>query len=155
MELNKEYTQINVNNFSGYNKDYNALSGKIIDKVGFTNCGGYDCQMLVITFTDKTFIAVGPDYNDDECRKDEPKLDNQYIYDPKCLNNGDYRYHSWTDSDGKLHFEEWIDMLRDLGLWIFTDEDAKAIIGRNTKAEEEREYQNYLRLKKKFEPETK
>jgi hypothetical protein len=155
MELNKEYTQINVNNFSGHNKDYNSLSGKVIDKVGFTNCGDYDCQMLVITFTDKTFIAVGPDYNDDECRKDEPKLENQYIPDPRCLNNGDYHCHSWTDPDGKLHFEEWIDILRDLGLWIFTDEDAKAIMDRNAKAEEEREYQNYLRLKKKFEPETK
>lgn len=151
MELNKEYKQINVHNFSGYNKDYNALKGKVVDKVGFYNRGEYDEQLFIITFTDKTFVAVGTEYNDSEGRKDEPLLENLYIYAPMCLNGGDYRCHSWVDDTGKLRFDEWIDILRDLGIWKFTDEDAKAIMDKKQKDEEDWEYRNYLRLKEKYE----
>ena len=148
MELNKEYTQISVNTFNG---DYSALKGKVIDKVAFTNKGSYDCQMLIIIFTDKTFIAVGPDYNDLERWKDEPTIGNYYVDDPRCINGGDFSVHSWTANDGKLRFEEWINILRDFGIWIFNEDDAKAIMEQKAKEEEEREYRTYLRLKEKFE----
>ena len=151
MELNKEYKQILVRDFSGHNKDYEALKGKVVDKVAFYNRGDYGQQMFIITFTDKTFVAVGPEYNDSEMYKDEPKIENQYIHDPMVLNGGDYRCHCWVDDKGALHFDEWIDILRDLGIWNFNDDDAKAIMDKKKQEEEDREYQNYLRLKEKFE----
>lgn len=151
MELNKEYKQINVDNFSGYHKNYDVLKGKVVDKVAFYNRGNYDEQMFIITFTDKTFIAIEPDYNDTDNHKDEPMLTNKYIHHPKCLNGGDYRVHSWTNIEGKLCFDEWINILRDLGIWIFNEDDAKAIMEQKAKEEEEREYRSYLRLKEKFE----
>ena len=36
MDSNKEYAQINVHTFSGYRKNYDALKGKVVDKVAFT-----------------------------------------------------------------------------------------------------------------------
>jgi hypothetical protein len=152
MDFNKEYKQISVHKFSGHNKDYDFLKGKVVDKVAFNNYGDYDGQLFIITFTDKTFVAVGPDYNDSETRKDEPKIENQFIMAPQCFNSGDFRCHSWTNSEGKLCFDEFITILRDLGIWEFTNEDAKAIMDQKAKDEEEREYQQYLRLKAKFEP---
>lgn len=151
MDINEEYTQISVNSFSGAHKNYDALKGKVVDKVAFTNRNSYDCQMLIITFTDKTFISVGVAYNDREGYKDESILENNWVLAPQSINNGDYSVHSWTDSDGKLCFDEWINILRDLGIWIFNEDDAKVIMEQKAKEEEEREYRNYLRLKEKFE----
>ena len=151
MELNKEYIQIIVDTTNTRNSDYETLKGKVVDKVGFVNCGTYDNQMLVIIFSDKTFIAFGPEYNDTVPFSGEPTIINRYKKKPKTINNGDYRCHSFVDTKGKLRFDQWIDTLRDLGLWIFTDEDAKEIMDARAKYEEEREYQNYLRLKEKFE----
>jgi hypothetical protein len=151
MDINKEYKQIPVTSFSGYRKDINFLQGKVVDKVGFTNRGSCDENMFIITFTDKTYIAIGADYNESEFHSDEPILDNKHISPPQCMNGGDYRCHSWVDSSGKLQFDEWINLLRECGIWEFTDEDAQAVMDMKAKDELEREYQNYLRLKKKFE----
>lgn len=151
MNINKEYKQISVNEFSGYHTDHDYLKGKVVDKVAFVNSENYDCQMFIITFTDKTFLAVGPDYDDREGYSNEPRLDNQWITAPQCINGGDYSLHSWVDSEGKLRFEDWIEALRSLGIWKFTDEDAKDIMEKKAKKEEDREYRNYLRLKAKFE----
>lgn len=74
---------------------------------------------------------------------------------PQNVNNGDYSVHSHVDDKGNVTFEEWINILRDLGIWQFTDVDALEIIEKKQKEEEEREYKNYLRLKKKFEGENK
>jgi len=150
MDINKEYKQISISDFKAGN--YNALSGKVVDKVAFTNTDGYDIQMIIITFTDKTFIAAGVDYNDSDGRKDEPMLENHWILPPQNVNGGDYSAHSWVDnSSGKLRFEEWINILRDLDIWKFTDEDAKAIMDKNAQQKEELEYKQYLLLKEKYE----
>ena len=155
MDSNKEYVQINVHTFSGYCKNYDALKGKVVDKVAFTDRNSYDTQMFIITFTDKTYICIGVGYNDSEFRKDEPQLENYYVLPPQNVNNGDYSAHSHVDEKGNVTFEEWINILRDLGIWQFTDVDALEIIEKKQKEEEEREYKNYLRLKKKFEGENK
>ena len=44
MDLNKDYKQISVRDFKVGN--YNALSGKIVNKVAFTNHESYDCQFI-------------------------------------------------------------------------------------------------------------
>lgn len=152
MDINKEYKQISVYSFSGNQTNYDALKEKVVDKVGFTNRDECDCQFLIITFTDKTFIAVGIDYNNSEYCEDEPQLDNYSVLPPQNINGGNYRACSWIDSSGKIHFENWINILRDIGIWQFSDVDATKIIEQHKKDEEDREYQKYLQLKAKFEP---
>lgn len=143
----KEYKQIIVSSL----KDYEELKGKIVDKVAFSNLGDYNEQMFIITFTDKTYVAVGTDYNDWEQYSREPKLKDYYVHNPKQINNGDFRNHIWVDSEGGLHFDRWIQILIDLGLWNFTMEDAQKIIEEHNADKEKKEYEEYLRLKEKFE----
>lgn len=151
MDINRDYKQISVRSFSGDRTDYNALKGKVVEKVGFTDRDSYDTQMLIITFTDKTFICVGVRYNLSDFHMNEPQLENYDVLPPQNVNNGDFNGHTYVDIDGNIRFETWIDILREVGIWQFTDEDALSIMKRQKKEEEEREYRNYLRLKKKFE----
>lgn len=151
MDINRDYKQISVHSFSGNRTDYNALKGKVVEKVGFTDRNSYDTQMFIITFTDKTFICVGVGYNDSDFHKDEPQLENYYVLPPQNVNNGNFSAHTYVDIEGNIKFETWFEILREVGIWQLTDEDALSIIERQEKEEEEREYQNYLRLKKKFE----
>ena len=161
MKLNKEYKQLRVNSFTGTRKrpdgmyeqymDYDALKGKVVDKVAFTDRGCSDENLFIITFTDKTFIAVGTHYRDIDDHDDEPQLENYCVMDPNCVNGGNYECHCWVGSDGKVIFDEWITILKDLGIWEMEDDEVIKIIEEDKKKEEEREYQQYLRLKEKFE----
>ena len=151
MELNKEFKQIHLHEFSGYRKNYDALSGKVIDKIAFSDSGNHDENIFIITFTDKTFIAVGTRYKDLEAHDDEPQLENFYVMDPKRVNNGNYGCHVRVSKDGEVRFDEWITILRDLGIWKMSDEEVLKIIEEDKKKETDREYQTYLRLKAKFE----
>lgn len=160
MDINKEYTQINVHSFSGYNTNYDALKGKVVDKVAFTDRDSYDTQMFIITFTDKTYVCIGVDVIPYKEHINGINLGNHYVLPPQCVNDGDYSVHSSVDKKGNVRFETWINILRDLGIWQFTDVDALEIIEKKQKEiekkkkeEEEREYKNYLHLKKKFEGE--
>ena len=74
MKLNKEYKQI----FLYGDSDYNLLKNKVVNKVAFTNTGNYDTHMCIIMFTDKTFIALGTGYDNE----DDPKLGNEIIIAP-------------------------------------------------------------------------
>ena len=147
-----EYKQISLNQLNTHGVcNYDALKGKVIDKVAFNNRGSYDEQSLTIVFTDKTFISVGLGYVDSE-RNDDMELQNNWISDPICYNiGGDFSCHISADDKGKLHFDRWIQILIDLGLWEMTMEEVQSIIEQKTKEKEEHEYQEYLRLKKKFE----
>lgn len=147
MERNKEYKQI-ILRAHEYNE---ALKGKVVDKVVFNDNGSYDTQFCIIMFTDKTYIAIGTGYKDLESGNDEPNLENYYVNSPGCVDSGCFDCHSWVDTEGNLHFYEWIQILKDLGLWIIDEKEAKKIIDRKNAEYEEREYQNYLRLKEKFE----
>lgn len=147
-----EYKQISLNQLHTHGvSNYDALKGKIVDKVAFNDRGPYDEQSLTIVFTDKTFISVGLGYVDSE-RNDDMELQNNWIVDPICYNiGGDFSCHIWADDKGKLHFDRWIQLLIDLGLWEMTMEEAQSVIEQKAKEKEEREYQEYIRLKKKFE----
>lgn len=143
MELNKEYKQIFLNE----GISYDTLKGKVVDKVGFTNFGNYDTHMCIITFTDKTFIALGTGYDDE----DDPKLGNEFIIEPQNWNNGNFRLYMHVNSDNKIIYSPYIRILRDLNIWQFTDEEELAIIEKQKKDKEDYEYREYLRLKEKFE----
>ena len=147
MKLNERFKQISVNSL----KDYSDLKGKVVDKVAFTNRDSYDEQMFIITFTDHTFVCVGTEYKDVDNGVYEPQLENNWIMDPQCVNSGNYDCHCYVKDDGTLKFDRWIEILRDLGIWELSEEETLEIIERDRKKEEEREYQNYLRLKAKFE----
>lgn len=147
MELNKEYEKIILAN----DTPYNALEGKVVDKVAFYNKGDYGQHICLITFTDKTYIALGADYEDLDAGKDEPKLRNHFICPPQCWNSGNFRHHMYVDNDGKIIYDRYIQILRDLGFWKFTDEEEMNIIKEDKKRKEDAEYQQYLRLKEKFE----
>lgn len=151
MKRNDEYKQL----FPHYGDEYDILKGKVVDKVAFMNRGDYDTQMFLILFTDKTYVCVGMEYANDYNK--DLQLEHNYMpwFSPTNVNTGDFSCHSWVDADGKIHFEKWIDVLRDFGIWEFTDEDAIEIMEKHKRQEEEREYQQYLRLKEKFEGKNK
>lgn len=149
MKLNSEYKQIHPVDFKD-NRD--ALKGKVVDKIGFVNRGYADENIFAITFTDKTFIAIGAGVSEwEEFYKDEPALENFYTINPN-------QYHSldkyvYLDNDGKpvIHQGSFVKVLTDLGIWDVTAEELQAWKEKHEKDEEEREYKNYLRLKEKFE----
>lgn len=149
MELNKNLKQISLHNLA---EDYNALKGKVVDKVAFNNKGDMDDQMFVIMFTDGTFINLGVDYRDSEVC-DQVEIGNQWVsgMSPANVNGGNYDCHCYVREDGTVKFDRWIEILRDLGIWKITDEETLAIIERDKKKREEREYNEYLRLKEKYE----
>lgn len=146
MKRNKEYKQILVHSL----QDYNELSGKVVDKVAYTDRGYSDENMFIITFTDKTFIAIGVHYKDLDAGDDEPQIEDFYVMDPKCCNGGDYRNHLYVHSDGKITFDRWITILKDFNIWNLPEDEALKIIEDNKKKEEEMEYQYYLKLKEKY-----
>ena len=143
MELNKDYKQIYLHSDS----DYDLLKDKVVDKVAFTNIGKYDMHMCIITFTDKTFIALGAGYDDEG----DPKLDNEFIIEPQNWNSGNFRLYMHVNSDNKIIYSTYIRILRDFDIWQFTDEEELAIIEKHKKDKEDYEYREYLRLKEKFE----
>lgn len=151
------YTQIDLRDidWSYYNnRSGDKLQGKVVDKIGFCNSDDdQDKQMFIIIFTDKTFIAIGiNDDSGDEEGYDNYKLTNKWIYNGELYKRSVSRFSSYIDaSTGKLVFDTWVDMLIKLGLWNFTEEECHKIREEHTKAQEEREYAQYLVLKKKFE----
>lgn len=143
MKRTKEYIQIFIND----DTEYNALKGKMVDKVAFCNDDSYDCSYCLVLFTDKTYIAIGMEYNGN----DDFILSNYYVSDPKCINGGNYVCHSHVDSNGNLRFDRWIQILKDFGIWEIDENEAKEIIERQRKRDEDREYELYLKLKEKYE----
>lgn len=143
MKRTEEYKQIFIND----DTEYNRLKGKVVDKVAFCNDDNYDCSYCLVLFTDKTYIAIGMEYNYDE----DLILSNYYVSDPQCINSGNYDCHSHVDSNGNLHFYRWIQILKDFGIWEIDEQEAKEIIERQRKRDEDREYELYLKLKKKYE----
>lgn len=148
MKLNKEYKQIFVRHLNGYD----ALKGKVVDKVAFTDRGYHDNNIFIILFTDKTYIAIGTNYRDIDAGDDEPQLEDFFVMDPGCVNGGNFDCHHWVDrTTNTIHFDPWITFLRDFGIWDLPEKEALGIIKDANKKEEEREYQQYLKLKEKFE----
>ena len=151
----KGYTQLALHDIDWsyrYNRDSNKWAGKTIEKAGFVNYGERDEQMLLILFTDKTFICVTFDYYKDvDSDIEELKLQDNWIYEYSNLKDNLANYHSYIDNDGKIQFDLWVQMLIDFGFYQLTKEEAKEIKEKKAKAEEEREYTTYLRLKEKYE----
>jgi len=146
----KDYKQISIHDIDwGYydNRDGKKWAGKTIERAGFVNRGERDEQMLLITFTDKTFICVTYDYEDNESNR--LVLQDNYIYEyPKETLA---QYHSYINNTGNIEFDLWVRMLIDFGFYELTEEEAKEIREEKERLEREREYNEYLRLKAKYE----
>ena len=149
MELNKDYQRIFIDNRKN---DYGILKGKIIDKISLASDNkSYDMNELIITFTDKTYIAFEiDDVSEDYESERRPILSNSFIHDPICYDGGNFSCHIKV-RDGELRFDPLIENRIKLGLWKLTMEEAQKIIEDDKRRHEEYEYKNYLRLKKKFE----
>lgn len=143
MKKSESFKQIFLNN----NTKYDELKGKVVDKVAFYNNDDYDCNICIILFTDKTYVAIGIEYD----LNNDYVLDNYYVSDPECINNGNYDCHSHMDINGNLHFDRWIQILKDFGIWEIDENEAKEIIERQRKRDEDGEYELYLKLKEKYE----
>lgn len=149
------YTQIPLHeiDWSYYdNRDGLKWSQKIIEKAGFCKDGDRGEQMLLITFTDKTFICVTFDYKENNnSTEDEFELQDNWLIKSSQFEEALAKYHSYIDSEGKVCFDLWVQMLLDFGFYQLTPEKAKEIKEAHFKHQEELEYANYLRLKEKFE----
>ena len=149
MELNSEYKQIHPRDFKENRK---ALKGKVVDKIGFVNRGYSDENIFAITFTDKTFIAIGAGVSEwDEFYKDEPALENFYTINPENYHSLDKYVHLNNDNKPEIYKGSFVKVLIDLGIWNVTAKELQAWKEKHEKDEEDREYKNYLRLKEKFE----
>lgn len=150
MKKNKEYKRITIG--SNYKNDYDILKGKVVDKISLaTDRDNYDMNEVIITFTDKTFVAFEiDDDSDDHESERRPILENSFIIDPQCYNGGNFNCHIGV-VDGELRFDPLIENRIKLGLWELTMEEAQKVIEDDNRRHEEYEYKNYLRLKKKFE----
>ena len=150
MKKNKVYKRITIG--SNYKNDYDILKGKVVDKIYLANDrNNYDMNELIITFTDKTYVAfeIDDDSDDDESER-RPILKNSWVIHPKCYNSGNFDCHI-SVVDGELRFDPLIENRIKLGLWELTMEEAQKVIEDDKHRREEYEYKNYLRLKEKFE----
>jgi hypothetical protein len=150
MNLNKEYIHIIIG--SNYKNDYDILKGKVVDKISLaTDRNNYDMNELIITFTDKTYVAFEIfDDSDDHESERRPILENSCVIPPQCYNTGNYDCHI-SVVDGELRFDPLIENRIKVGLWNLTMEEAQKVIEDDKHRREEYEYKNYLRLKEKFE----
>lgn len=119
------------------------LKGKVVQDIAFCDTGE---QHFTIVFTDETYISIGLDYDEDS---NEWKICDNYISEPICINDG--KLDSWVDDSGNLHFDKWCQELIRLGIWEVTEDEVKDIIKRKEAEKEKREYEQYLKLKAKYE----
>lgn len=125
----------------GYNTN---LEGKVIDKVSlYRDCINCVCGELLITFTDNTFILLSPQWEEDI---DEYILQDDYIQ-PISERSSIPGY----VQDGKFRWDSQFQRYIDCGIVEFDTDIIKEWIEDAEKMREEREYAEYLRLKKKFE----
>ena len=151
----KGYTQLTLHDIDwAYpdNRGGKKWAGKTIEKAGIVNRGEMDEQMLLILFTDKTFVCITFDnYTDPDSDIEEVRLQDRWIYEYSTLKENLSNYHSHIDSNGNIQFDLWVQMLIDFGFYQLTEEEAKIIREKTIKAREEREYAEYLKLKEKYE----
>ena len=149
MNKNYEYKQIVIG--SNYKNDYDILKGKVVDKISLANDrNNYDMNELIITFTDKTYVAfeIDDDSDDDESER-RPILKNSWVIHPKCYNSGNFDCHI-SVVDGELRFDPLIENRIKLGLWELTMDEAQKVIEDDKHRREEYEYKQYIRLREKF-----
>lgn len=128
---------------SGYN---NELNGKVIDKVSFY-FDGKNCTTgeLLITFTDNTYILLSPQWDNEEA---EYTLQNDYIQPLNELSS-----HPGYVIDNEFHWDGQFQRYIDCGIVEFDENIMKGWVEAAKKRAEEYEYQQYLKLKEKYESE--
>lgn len=141
------YTQIDGKEFIfaiKENRTKKCLAGKVVEDCGFVSDESEEKNIFVITFTDKTFIAIGID-------EDEWKLAVKFIMKPDAFGKNYVAQKSFMDYKGDVCYPEWISLLRKMGIWTIDDEEVKAGLEQLMVDRKRREYREYLRLKEKFE----
>jgi hypothetical protein len=149
MKQNYEYKQIIIG--SNYKNDYDILKGKVVDKISIANDrNNYDMNELIITFTDKTYVAFEiDDDSDDHESERRPVLKNSWVISPKCYNCGNFGCHI-SVVDCELRFDPLIENRIKLGLWKLTMKEAQEHIKNDVRKRDEYEYKQYIRLREKF-----
>lgn len=118
--------------------DDNLLKGKTIERAGFVYKS--NDVILVIKYTDGTFTAM---------RSDGDSFKVEYIPTPPSC--GDSNGVLGFVMDDKFYYDDYGKILYDMGLYSVDEEVIKERIETREKQIEERQYQEYLRLKAKFE----
>ncbi len=144
----KDLTQLSLSNINWIqekNRENNPWKGKVIERAGFID---KDENLLIIIFSDKTFLAVELEHVDD----DEIAMTDAFMYDITDQAESEVKYGGcWVDDKDNVHLSLKIRMMVDLGLWEFTEEDAAKVLKNSKKKTEDYEYNLYLKLKEKFE----
>lgn len=141
------YTQIDGKEFIfalKENRYKKCLGGKVVEDCGFISDESEEKNLFVITFTDKTFIAIGID-------DDKWKLASKFIMKPEAYGKNYVATKSLIDYKGDIVYPEWVELLKKLSLWTIDDEEVRKGIEQVNKDRKMREYKEYLRLKEKFE----
>lgn len=123
-------------------EDIKKLNGLTIKDVSFYNNVSESAPHLAITFTDGSFIYIGieENYREELLFVDKtPVPIKNYIMPPGHV------------FDRKFIYRKNVEELIRLGIVEPDDEYAKSRVEDNERLKEEREYQQYLELKKKYE----
>ena len=126
---------------------HSDLAGKTVNEVAYScNHSNYDENQVIITFTDNSYLAFGIErYLDGE----DFILANNHFPPLECYAN--YPPH-WIDKEGNIRFANYIQQQIDLGVVApMTKERLEQLIKEHCDKQRERDYQQYLRLRKIFE----
>lgn len=129
---------------------FQELTGKVVRECAYNIDYQYsDMNQIIITFTDGTFIAFGIERDDDS---DDFILVNNHFPPLECYSS--YPPHVIDSESGQIKFDRYIQQQIDLGVvGPMSQERLEQLVEDHYKKERERDYQQYLRLKKMFEKE--
>ena len=140
--------QKSVNEIDWRRHNTSALSGKVVDKCAMYNDGREDDQILIITFTDGTFMCIGIGYDEDTRSY---RMEDNWLTYYNDVDDLIVKYHAKRDINSGVKLDSYGELLREFGLITITDEQVTEIVERLDKERREKEYQLYLKLKEKFE----
>lgn len=130
------------------NRTKTILDGKTVERIGIIKGHATpERRYLIITFTDKTFVCLRATIDEDGLEI----LQDAHITTPKMMSNAGLV--DYYDEDNTPHIKLFAQMLCEFGLWTIDEEEIKKERQMRQDLQSRLEYQEYLRLKAKFEPE--
>lgn len=132
------------------NRTKTILDGKTIERIGIIKGHATpERRYLLITFTDKTFICVRATIDEDGLEI----LQDAHIASPRMMSNAGLV--DYYDENDNPHIKLFAQMLCEFGLWTIDEDEIKEERKMRQDFQTKCEYQEFLRLKAKFEPEEK
>lgn len=131
--------------------DNKVLIGKTIKDISFLNTDFAHDSQLLITFTDDTFIGLTIEGEDD--KYNYPHFENYYPIPLNCYNGNvvGYTYTDFVTNQANFRYYPFISEQIRLGLIEDDKESVMQRIEEEKKRADKRDYEEYLRLKEKFE----